>query len=64
MAFSEYITFTKGKNLMTILPTKEQFSNLNLLIKDITKAELLQQDIFFTHPFICQRRFINEKVGN
>ena len=30
----------------------------------ITKAELLQESIFFPHPFICQRRFSNEKVGN
>ena len=29
-----------------------------------TKAELLQEGIFFPHPFICQRRFSNEKVGN
>ena len=29
-----------------------------------TKAELLQEGIFFTHQFICQRRFSNEKVGN
>ena len=28
------------------------------------KAELLQEGIFFPHPFICQRRFSNEKVGN
>ena len=28
------------------------------------KAELLQEGIFFPHPFICQRRFTNEKVGN
>ena len=30
----------------------------------IYKAELLQEGIFFPHPFICQRRFSNEKVGN
>ena len=29
-----------------------------------TKAELLQEGIFFPHPFICQERFSNEKVGN
>ena len=28
-----------------------------------SKAELLQEGIFFPHPFICQRRFSNEKVG-
>ena len=28
------------------------------------KAELLQEGIFFPPPFICQRRFSNEKVGN
>ena len=28
------------------------------------KAELLQDGIFCPHPFICQRRFTNEKVGN
>ena len=28
------------------------------------KAELLQEGIFFPHPFICQRRFSNKKVGN
>ena len=27
------------------------------------KAELLQE-VFFSHPFICQRCFSNEKVGN
>ena len=27
------------------------------------KAELLQEGIFFPHPFICQRRFSYEKVG-
>ena len=30
----------------------------------ITKAELLQEGIFFSHRFICQRRFSNEKAGN
>jgi hypothetical protein len=28
------------------------------------KAELLQEGIFFPRPFICRRRFSNEKVGN
>ena len=28
------------------------------------KAKLLQEDFFFHHTFICQRRFSNEKVGN
>ena len=28
----------------------------------ITKAELLQESI--SHPFICNSRFINEKVRN
>ena len=28
------------------------------------KAELLQEGIFFPHPFICQRRFSDEKVEN
>ena len=31
-------------------------------LKFSTKAELLQKGIFFPHPFICQRRFSNEKV--
>ena len=31
--------------------------------KNLTKAELLQEDIL-RHLFICQRRFSNEKVGN
>ena len=30
----------------------------------MSKAELLQEGIFFPHQFICQRRFSNEKVGN
>ena len=29
-----------------------------------SKAELLQEGIFFSHSFICHRRFSNEKVGN
>ena len=29
----------------------------------IYKAEL-QKKVFFPHPFNCQRRFSNEKVGN
>ena len=28
------------------------------------KAKLLQEGIFFPHPFICLRRFSNKKVGN
>ena len=32
---------------------------------DEFKAELLPEGIFsFPHPFICQRHFSNEKVGN
>ena len=30
----------------------------------IVRAELLQEGIFYPHPFICQRRFSDEKVGN
>ena len=30
----------------------------------LPKAELLQEGIFFPHPFICQRRFSDEKAGN
>ena len=33
-------------------------------VKGCCKAELLQEGIFFPYPFICQRRFSNEKVGN
>ena len=28
------------------------------------KAELLQEGIFFPHPFICLRRLSNENIGN
>ena len=49
------------------------FLNLNLEIATLmqsiplangTKAELLQEGIFFPHPFICMRNFINKKVEN
>ena len=39
-------------------------SKLIICLSQFTKAELLQEGIFFPHPFICQRRFSNEKVGN
>ena len=31
-------------------------------IQLFVKSELLQEGIFFPHPFICQRRFRSEKV--
>ena len=34
------------------------------LQRHVAKAELLQGGIFFPRPYICQRRFSNEKVGN
>ena len=34
------------------------------VMKAFGKAELLQEGIFFPRPFICHRRFSNEKVGN
>ena len=34
------------------------------LQRHVAKAGLLQEGFFFPHPFICQRRFSNEKVGN
>ena len=34
------------------------------VMKAFGKAELLQESIFFPRPFICHRRFSNEKVGN
>jgi hypothetical protein len=37
---------------------------MSRLHNDDAKAELLQEGIFFPHPFICQRRFNNEKFGN
>ena len=37
---------------------------LKILEISLGKAELLQEGIFFPHPFMCQRRFSNEKVGN
>ena len=44
------------------LPSPEFFQiQMNKFV--FAKAELLQEGIFF-HPFICQRRFSNEKVGN
>ena len=41
---------------------------MNLIVSNYNrvenKAELLQEGIFFPHPFTCQRRFSNENVGN
>ena len=34
------------------------------VMKAFGKAELLQEGIFFPHPFICHRHLTNEKVGN
>ena len=47
-------------DLLPKLPEKIQLQ----ITDGRNKAELLQEGIFFTHPFICQRLFINEKVGN
>ena len=47
--------FTKYNNFVKVC---------SILAENRTKAELLQEGIFFSFPFICQRCFSNEKVGN
>ncbi len=48
----------KMKNKFSLTWTSEIFSEVQV------KAELLQEGIFFPHPFICTSRFSNEKVRN
>ena len=56
-----------GRNifLSSILYFGTEFSQSTIhekIIQAYVKAELLQEDIFFPHPFICQ--ISKEKVGN
>ena len=51
--------WTNTFNLFIFTPRFFSCSNSALTVK----AELMQEG-FFPHPFICQRRFSNEEVGN
>ena len=49
----------KFGDLLTVAP-----ANFVTCLASYVKAKLQKEGIFFPHPFICQRHFINEKVGN
>ena len=46
-----------------IFPKIHKRTGLSYLVL-FCKAKLQKEGIFFPHPIICQRHFINEKVGN
>ena len=55
-----------GKSLCYQLPALANTPNKGKgdLCSKFLKLNYCKKVIFFPHPFICQRRFSNEKVGN
>ena len=66
IASSKLVTTIVKLNFFII---KCQFQALMFLYHNVAKTDTsiklnYWKKVFFTHPFICQRHFINEKVGN
>ena len=56
LAVSAILTF------LSILAKKQaKYCQWNKMLHPSIKAKLQKEGVFFPHPFICQRHFINEK---
>ena len=63
--WSLYSVKIVSSNIWSLLTSKMESSPVSASSSSPKKYKAkLQKEGFFPHPFICQRHFINEKVGN